>query len=116
MRSKFNVDNSPAGVEARTMDGIVFASRHEMHAYMTLKPALNSGIFVSLERQVRFPLNGINAKTGKETRICFYVADFVVQGRGGVTSVYDAKGVRTALYKLKKAWFECQYGIRIVEI
>lgn len=116
MRSKYNVDNSPAGIEARTVDNIVFASKREMHGYLSLKALLRTGILVSLERQVKFPLHAVEARSGQKATVCVYVADFVAQDKDGKTAIYDSKGVSTQLYKIKKRWFELQYGLRIVEI
>lgn len=99
-----------------TIDGYVFDSQREAQLYGNLKALERCGTIRSLERQVKFPLNALDASSHKETKVCYYVADFVCQDLDGRTCVYDAKGVKTAMYRLKKRWFELQYGLRIIEV
>lgn len=63
-----------------------------------------------VEYQVRYPmvLNGV--------KICDYVADFVVRYADGHTSVIDAKGVLTDVYKLKRKMMRAFHGIEIEEV
>lgn len=49
-------------------------------------------------------------------KICTYKADFVVKYASGEVAVYDVKGVRTAVYRLKKKLVEALYGIEIKEV
>lgn len=98
------------------IDGFVFDSKREAALYTSLKALERAGTIRSLERQVRFPLNALERTSLKETKVCFYVADFVCQDLDGRTCVYDAKGMKTAMYRLKKRWFELQYGLRIIEV
>lgn len=98
------------------IDGVMFDSKREANLYVHLKALERAGTIRSLERQVRFPLNALEASSLKETKVCFYIADFVCQDRDGRTCVYDAKGMKTAMYRLKKRWFELQYGLRIIEV
>lgn len=115
-RSKYGVMTDAAGKEARTLDGILFDSKREMAVYQSLMALQRAGTIRGLERQVKFPLNALDASSLKPEKVCFYVADFVCQDLDGRTCVYDAKGVKTAMYRLKKKWFEVQYGLRIVEV
>ncbi len=110
--SKYNVGPP----ETRTYKGIVFHSTREMEAFQYLEALERAGTIHDLERQVRFPLNGVSAATGKPEQVSTYVADFVCQDLEGRTCVYDAKGVRTSTYKTAKKWFELQYGLRIIEL
>jgi hypothetical protein len=48
--------------------------------------------------------------------VCLYVADFQYFTRDGERVIEDVKGIRTPVYKLKKAWFEAQYGVQIREV
>lgn len=98
------------------IDGIWFDSKREADVYLGLKALQRAGAIRSLELQVKFPLNGVEANTGKAAKVCLYVADFVFQDLDGRTNVYDAKGCKTAVYKIKKRWFELQYGLRIIEV
>lgn len=109
-RSKFNVDNSDAGKEARTADNIVFDSIREKNTYLELKASLKAGILRELELQVRFPLivNGV--------KVCTIVVDFKTIDREGKVGILDAKGFSTPVYKLKRKLFEAVTGLRIVEV
>lgn len=98
------------------IDGITFDSKREAELYIKLQALERGGAIRALERQVKFPLYGIEANTRTETHICFYVADFVCQDENGQTCIYDAKGMKTAMYRLKKRWFEAQYGLKIIEV
>ena len=52
----------------------------------------------SIRTQVKYEL--IPKQQGE--RACSYVADFVVEYQDGSTVVYDVKGMRTALYNVKR--------------
>lgn len=92
------------------VDGIVFASAKEAGRYSELKLLLKSGAITRLELQPSFPvfINGVK---------CFiYRADFSYFD-GDSFVVEDVKGMKTAVYRLKKRCVEAMYpGIRIVEI
>lgn len=98
------------------IDGTIFDSQREANLYLHLKALERAGSIRALERQVKFPLNALARTSLKETKVCYYIADFVCQDLDGRTCVYDAKGVKTAMYRLKKKWFELQYGLRIIEV
>ncbi len=97
------------------VDGMLFDSKREAEVWISLQALRRAGTIVNLERQVKFPLHGVDDK-GKPGKVCIYIADFVFQDLDGHTNVYDAKGYKTAMYRLKKKWFELQYGLRIVEV
>lgn len=101
-RGKYNAKRSE-------VDGIKFASKSEADRYGELKLLLARGMIQDLVLQKRYPLHA-----GNGDLICHYVADFVY-GEDGVTVVEDRKGFKTDIYKLKKKWFEAEYGIRIRE-
>lgn len=50
------------------------------------------------------------------TKVCKYIADFVVLYGDGKEEVIDAKGFKTDVYKLKKKLVEAQYRITIKEV
>lgn len=87
------------------VDGIKFDSRKEAtrYGYLKIDPEVSD-----LQLQVSFPItiNGI--------LICRYVADFVYF-RGGVQVVEDVKGVRTAVFILKKKLMKAVHNIDIKE-
>lgn len=127
-RSKF-------GAVPTTIDGLRFDSKREAARYHVLKVRMQAGDVRRLRCQPRYALcpliiehgdiRDINAGTNSPRRhpVSEYVADFEYEesdrGYGGVTwqlVVEDAKGVRTDIYKLKKRWFEAQYGITVREV
>lgn len=94
-----------------TVDGVAFASKKEAAHYVKLKAMEKVGIITDLTLQPKFPIvvNGY--------AIGFYAADFsytVVST--GIRFVDDVKGMRTAVYKIKKKLVEALYVIRINEI
>lgn len=117
-RSKFNVDQSAKGKEKRTCDGIVFDSIDEMNDYRTfIKPNVKAGIFKNLRLQHVFPLWAFDPKTNEPQAISSYVADFVIDDLDGKTHVFESKGHRTAMYRLKAKWFAvCYPDLRIEEL
>lgn len=90
-----------------------FASKAEARRYEQLVQMQAAGHVHSLELQPRFPVKI------KGVLICTYVADFrykVGKGRNVLTFVEDVKGVRTAIYKLKKKLVETVLGVEITEV
>lgn len=62
------------------------------------------------QAQVPFPIviNGV--------KICTYYADFVVTYQDGNSKVYDVKGMRLPVYKIKKKLVEAVHNIIINEV
>lgn len=91
------------------LDGFMFDSRREANRYLELKLLERSGQITNLELQPRYDLivNGMNCG--------FYKADFRYQ-EGENTIVEDAKGMKTAVYSLKKKLVKAIHGIEIVEV
>lgn len=123
------------GAKATVIDGLTFASKKEARRYTELKLRLHAGDIRDLRLQPRYVLYPLileqadvrnanaGAPSGRRLPVADYVADFQYEasdrGYGGVQwrlVVEDVKGVRTDIYKLKKRWFEAQYGITVVEI
>lgn len=107
--------------EERTADGILFDSRREMQHYLQFRALEKSGAIAKLELQVQFVLwahSGVLGTTDQIiTPVAKYIADFVVTEKDGTRRVYDSKGHKTEIYRLKKKWFEaCYPDLRIVEI
>lgn len=93
------------------VDGIVFDSKAEAKRYGELKLLLRSGDIQSLVWQPKLPIvvNGIKVAT--------YIADFTYFDMRKPGHVFeDVKGVRTAVYKLKKKLVKACLDIDIVEI
>lgn len=83
--------------DARTCDGIVFASKLEMSCYRFLK---ERGI--PFERQTEHLLQDGFEHAGKMVAPIRYVSDFRIPVPGGAPLVVDAKGVVTPVFKLKQ--------------
>lgn len=96
------------------IDGHVFDSKREAERYMALKAMLEVGEISNLVLQPKLPIV-INGET-----ICTYIADFKYdrdwQSPAGHTIYEDVKGVKTAVYRLKKKLVRSVYGIEIVEV
>lgn len=92
------------------VDGIRFASKREAKRYSELKLMEKAGEILGLECQPRFKLI-VNSRP-----IATYVADFTYRFRNGLTIVEDVKGVKTAVYSLKKKLMLAIYGIAIREV
>ena len=113
MRSKF-------GNKKVEFGGYKFDSLAEAkHYWWTLKPRLDAGEITHLEMQTSFQIE-IKGK-----KICKYKADFQYfdckvigpDGQTGALVVEDVKGVRTAIYRLKKKLVEAQFvGTKIIEV
>lgn len=96
--------------QAIEADGYRFASLRERDAYFDLKMRLRAGDITDLELQPRYPLvvNGIAVAT--------YVADFRFRERDGQLKVLDAKGVKTAVYRIKRKLMQAVHGVTVEEV
>jgi hypothetical protein len=92
-------------------NGIQFDSRKEGHRYQELLLLQRAGDIQDLELQPRYDLIVNGHKCG------FYKGDFRYKDVAtGLTIVEDVKGVRTAVYMLKKKLVKALYGVEIVEV
>ena len=119
---------APAGskyhAQSTRVDGQRFDSRHEAARFAELQLLVRAGHIRSLRRQVAYPLCACIPDAAGQCResrvIARYFADFVYEERAAPNRwqlvVEDAKGVRTPIYRLKKKWFEAQYGAPIREV
>lgn len=97
------------------VNGIAFDSAHEAERYVVLRALERQGVISNLRLQVPFELIPKLQLNGRTVRATKYIADFVYL-RGGEEVVEDAKGVRTAVYQLKKKLMLWQHGIDIKEV
>lgn len=99
------------GARAVEVDGIRFPSKVEARRYGELRLLEKANEINGLKVHPRYDLLAIGG-----VKVCVYEGDFEYQipGKGLVTE--DVKGARTPLYKLKRRWFEAQFGRSIVEI
>ena len=105
------------------MNGITFDSKREAVRYSYLRALEKAGEITQLELQPKFPLLGadgeqllVRSNGYPNGRRATYVADFryrVVATEEVI--VEDVKGVRTPVYKLKRAILERQ-GVRVIEV
>ena len=102
LRSKYR--NEPTEVDGRKFDSLAEARR-----YRELTWLRDAGKISQLRLQPRYPIvvNGV--------KICEYVADFEYLGQAGMV-LEDVKGVKTAVYKLKKRLMLAVHGIDITEV
>ena len=99
------------------IDGYTFDSKLEADFYLRLKPLVKAGKIKELKIHPRYLLQEGFSKNGKHFNPIYYVADFEVTYDDGVTVIYDTKGIRTEVYKIKKKLFEYKYPDRtIVEV
>jgi hypothetical protein len=104
-KHKYNV----APKAERTVDGIVFDSKKESRRYGELRLLESQGLIENLQLQPEYQC------IVNEKKICKYIGDFKYW-ESGKPVVEDVKGVRTAVYRLKKKLVEALYGITIVEV
>ena len=110
MRRSFNKYGvSPK--EARTSDGIVFASKWEKEAYEIIRDRIgisNFSLQPSYELQEKF-----RDVDGKAIRAIKYNADFLLFE----THIVDTKGFETDVFKMKEKMFKFKFpGQRIIKL
>jgi len=88
----------------------VFDSAAELRRWVELRAMEANREITELRRQDTFEYRGRRGKT-----LFTYKADFVYR-RAGKLNVEDVKGVRTAVYRLKKKLIEDRFGIEIREV
>lgn len=115
-RHKFNARPVKKGERA---DGLTFPTQLEAARYDTLRMMERAGEIApgSIRLQVRFQLT-VKAESGELVHVCTYVADFVYRltRAPNVDVVEDAKGVRTDVFKIKKALMRACLGIEVQEV
>ena len=99
------------------IDGYTFDSRLEADFYLRLKPLVKSGKIKELKIHPRYLLQEGFTKNGKHYQPIYYIADFEVLYDDGTVVIYDTKGMRTEVYKIKRKLFEYRYRDKtIVEV
>lgn len=119
--------------DERTVDGITFASKREMRAFLTLQMAEKAGAIQNLRRQVRFTWDVTYSANGQEYKKTeSYIADFtwVENGEAVVADVkamteekYMARRKRTKkrmesmeVYLRKKRIMQALFGVCVKEL
>ena len=96
-------------------DGYKFDSKKEADFYKKLKALQKAGKVKKIEVHPKFELQPSFKKNGKTYRAINYYADFLVYYSDGITKLYDTKGKRTEVYKVKKKLFEYKYKDLTIE-
>jgi len=93
------------------VDGRIFASKREAARYQELRLLLRAGKIHDLQCHPAF------ACVVNQQRVCTYIADFQYYDvEKGETVTEDVKGVKTAIYRLKKKLVLACGGIEIKEV
>ena len=93
-------------------NGIKFDSKKEMRRYNELYLLQTRGLITELELQPWYTLIEGNNKFRRMT----YKADFRYRDADGNMIVEDVKGMKTAVYKLKRKMMYSILGILVVEV
>ena len=110
LRKKMPKGPNKYNAQPQKREGRTVASSAEARRLAELRLWERAGRISNLELQPRFFLD-VNCRRCGE-----YVADFqYLDNVKGHLVVEDVKGVRTAVFKLKRALVEAIYGIRILE-
>lgn len=83
------------------VDGVLFDSKGEAQRWQELRLLEQAGEIRDLRRQVKFVLQDAFVAAGTREREIAYIADFVYS-EGSTTVVEDFKGVKTAVFKIKR--------------
>lgn len=101
---------SKYGAQKCVIDGIKFDSKKEAARYCELRLLERTGEIRNLRLQIPYVLIP-KSRYGREIK---YIADFVYFENDEII-IEDVKGVRTAVYRLKKRMMAEKYGIIIKE-
>lgn len=99
------------------IDGVRYRSKREAARHQTLLQYEKAGHISGLHREVPFDLaRGVKFTGNKKAKPALrYFADFVYIDSAGGMVVEDCKGVRTAVYKIKRHLMLSEYGIEVLE-
>lgn len=108
---------SKYGAKKTTVDNIRFDSKAEAIYYSKLKLLKQAKQIKSFECQPVFVLLKPFQKGKRKYRGIKYIADFRVEHLDGTIEIIDVKGVKTAVYSMKKKLFENLYpDLTITEV
>lgn len=98
------------------VDGIKFDSKKEAARYLYLKDQLASGNITDLQLQPKFDIAASVYLDGTKRRVRYYIADFAYTDKNGQRVVEDVKGMKTAMYKLKRHLVKERHEIEVIEV
>jgi len=101
--------NKYRNIRTANNDGTMSDSRKEARIDAQYQVLLRCGQLTKVERKKRFPIiiGGI--------KICDYECDWCITDTAGNSTVIDAKGLKTPVYRLKKKLMKALHGIDIIE-
>lgn len=110
MRDKYGRDHSAKGKAERTLDGITFPSKSEMHRYALLKQCECAGIITDLELHPKFDIIPAFEHNGVKYRRAVYTADFgyTLNGSRTIEEVKGSKKMDSRDFVLRKKLFLLQ--------
>lgn len=97
-------------IRTRNADGSWSDSRKEARIDARMMLLKHDPTVSTVERKVRYPLT-INGE-----KIGVYECDWTVYRHDGSREVYDAKGFKTPIYRIKKKLVKALYGFDIIEL
>lgn len=101
---------SKYGNRKTVVQGIEFDSKWESEVYRYLRFREQAGDISQLERQVSYVLlPAFKDRHGKRRQAITYIPDFAYIDKDGSKCVVDAKGIETAVFKIKHKWFLFEY-------
>lgn len=105
---------SKYGAIKTIIDGILFDSKKEANRYVVLKKQEKEGYIYDLKLQPEWKFPGVLTEKGRTYK---YRADFsYIDRASGKLITEDVKGIRTEIYKLKRALMKYFHGITIKEV
>lgn len=115
-RIKIKQKRSKYKARKTIVDDIVFHSAAEANRYKILQILEKSGHIKHLKLQVPFDFFCIVESSLDCKKMFTYYADFTYQDKTGQLIIEDVKGMKMAVYRLKKKLIEAHYGITITEV
>lgn len=98
------------------VDGRTFDSRREAVRYRELRMFERAGEIHDLKLQPVFELAPAVFLDGRKKPALRYIADFSYWTRSGEPVIEDVKGMRTAVYRIKRHLMKSVLGLDITEV
>jgi len=97
-------------IKTRNANGVLFDSKKEARLDPVIMMYSKSDFVKEVIRKKVYPIviNGV--------LVCKYVSDWTILFKNGTEQVYDAKGYKTQVYKLKKKLMKAVHNLTINEL
>jgi hypothetical protein len=114
--SKAKSTKSKYGNKKVTLFGRTFDSKREANYYPVLRARLRAGEIsdLRLQEKIFITIGGVEVRYERGNAHMYYIADFTFR-EDGRKVVIDVKGMKTDVYRLKRALLRAM-GITIIEI